>query len=146
MSDAPHWTEPGAYPVAEGIHRIPLPLPNDGLRAVNVYAVESLDRLTLIDGARELRRALEAGVEVVEAFVCEPLLAGVDARAALDLLRARGVATQPTSEAVFAKLAFGERAEPVVEDRYLRGVVDLPPAQHGPQPRHVRRRDRQRDG
>ena len=29
--------------------------------------------LTLVDGARELRRALEAGVEVVEAFVCEPL-------------------------------------------------------------------------
>ena len=30
--------------------------------------------LTLVDGAREVRRALEAGVEVVEAFVCEPLL------------------------------------------------------------------------
>ena len=29
--------------------------------------------LTLVDGARELRRALEADVEVVEAFVCEPL-------------------------------------------------------------------------
>ena len=47
--------------------------------------------LTLIDGARELRRALDGGVEVVEAFVCEPLLAGPDARAALDLLRALGV-------------------------------------------------------
>ena len=45
--------------------------------------------LTLVDGARELRRALDAGVEVVEAFVCEPLLAGPDARAALDRLRAR---------------------------------------------------------
>ena len=45
--------------------------------------------LTLIDGARELRRALDAGVEVVEAFVCEPLLAGPDARAALDRLDGR---------------------------------------------------------
>ena len=54
------------------------------------------------------------GVEVVEAFSCEPLLAGPDARAALDLLRARGVAVQPTSEPVFAKLAFGERAEGLV--------------------------------
>jgi glyoxylase-like metal-dependent hydrolase (beta-lactamase superfamily II) len=47
---ATHWTEPGAWPAAPGVHRIPLPLPNDGLRAVNVYAVESADRLTLIDG------------------------------------------------------------------------------------------------
>jgi glyoxylase-like metal-dependent hydrolase (beta-lactamase superfamily II) len=45
-----HWTEPGAWPAAPGVHRIPLPLPNDGLRAVNVYAVETAERLTLIDG------------------------------------------------------------------------------------------------
>jgi TrmH family RNA methyltransferase len=70
--------------------------------------------LTLIDGSREIRRALDAGVEVVEAFSCEPLLAGADARAALDLLRDRGIAVQPTSEPVFAKLAFGERAEGLV--------------------------------
>jgi TrmH family RNA methyltransferase len=70
--------------------------------------------LTLVDGARELRRGLDAGIEVVEAFSCEPLLAGPDARAALDLLRERGVAIQPTSEPVFAKLAFGERAEGLV--------------------------------
>jgi TrmH family RNA methyltransferase len=70
--------------------------------------------LTLIDGARELRRALDAGVAVVEAFVCEPLLAGPDARAALDGLRERGTPIRATSEAVFAKLAFGERAEGLV--------------------------------
>ena len=70
--------------------------------------------LTLVDGAREVRRALDAGVEVVEAFVCEPLLAGPDARAALDLLGAREITVQSTNEAVFAKLAFGERAEGLV--------------------------------
>ena len=31
------------------MHRIPLPLPNDGLRAVNVYAIESGDDLVLVD-------------------------------------------------------------------------------------------------
>jgi RNA methyltransferase, TrmH family len=67
--------------------------------------------LTLVDGARELRRALDAGVVVVEAFLCEPQLAGPDARAALDRLRERGTTIRPTTEAVFAKLAFGERAE-----------------------------------
>ena len=34
------WTEAGAFPVAPGVHRIPLPLPMDGLRAVNVYVIE----------------------------------------------------------------------------------------------------------
>jgi glyoxylase-like metal-dependent hydrolase (beta-lactamase superfamily II) len=47
--DAPDWTEPGLFTVAPGVHRIPLPLPNDGLRAVNVYAIESGDDLVLID-------------------------------------------------------------------------------------------------
>lgn len=67
--------------------------------------------LTLVDGARELRRALDAGIDVVETFVCEPLLAGPDARAALDTLRAGLTPVRATSEGVFARLAFGERAE-----------------------------------
>lgn len=67
--------------------------------------------LTLIDGARELRRALDAGVHVTEVFVCESLVAGPDARAILDRLRATGMTVRPTSEPVFMKLAFGERAE-----------------------------------
>jgi TrmH family RNA methyltransferase len=70
--------------------------------------------LTLVDGARELRRALDAGVTVVEAFACEPQLAGPDARAALDRLRSGAIPIQATSEAVFAKLAFGQRAEGLV--------------------------------
>jgi glyoxylase-like metal-dependent hydrolase (beta-lactamase superfamily II) len=44
------WTEPGAWPVAPGVHRIPLPLPMDGLRAVNVYVVETDAGLVLVDG------------------------------------------------------------------------------------------------
>jgi len=43
------WTEPGAHPVAPGVHRIPLPLPGDALKAVNVYAIEDGDRLALVD-------------------------------------------------------------------------------------------------
>jgi TrmH family RNA methyltransferase len=69
---------------------------------------------TLVDGARELRRALDAGVEVIEAYVCEPLLAGEDARAALDALQGRHVPVTTTSPAAFAKLAFGDRAEGLV--------------------------------
>jgi glyoxylase-like metal-dependent hydrolase (beta-lactamase superfamily II) len=43
------WTDPGAHRVAAGVHRIPLPLPGDALKAVNVYAVEDGDRLALVD-------------------------------------------------------------------------------------------------
>jgi glyoxylase-like metal-dependent hydrolase (beta-lactamase superfamily II) len=50
MSSNSHaWVEPGAFEVAPGVHRIPLPLPTDGLRAVNVYAIESADGLVLVD-------------------------------------------------------------------------------------------------
>ncbi|NKY60599.1 MBL fold metallo-hydrolase [Nocardia flavorosea] len=44
------WTRPGIYEVGDGIFRIPLSMPNDGLRAVNVYAVISDDELGLVDG------------------------------------------------------------------------------------------------
>lgn len=44
------WANPGAYPVAPGVTRIPLPLPMDGLRAVNVYVTETENGLVLIDG------------------------------------------------------------------------------------------------
>ena len=44
------WTDPGAFPVAPGVTRIPLPLPNDGLRAVNVYVLETPEGLVLVDG------------------------------------------------------------------------------------------------
>ncbi|MFR9731221.1 MBL fold metallo-hydrolase [Saccharopolyspora sp. MS10] len=59
------WIRPGAFEVAPGVHRIPLPMPGDGLRAVNVYAVDDGDGLVLVDAgwARpEAREALEAAL------------------------------------------------------------------------------------
>ncbi len=64
MSDQT-WTEPGTYEVADGVHRIPLPLPMDGLRAVNVYVLETDDGLVLIDGGwaiPEAREVFDAGL------------------------------------------------------------------------------------
>src|ERR1022692_1118267 len=48
-SDRLAWLEEGAHQVVPGIYRIPLPLPFDGLRAVNAYAIESAGGLTMID-------------------------------------------------------------------------------------------------
>lgn len=60
-----HWSEPGAWRVADGVWRIPLPLPMDGLKAVNVYVLETDDGLTLIDGGWAIepsRRLLESSL------------------------------------------------------------------------------------
>jgi TrmH family RNA methyltransferase len=70
--------------------------------------------LTVVDGAREVRRALDAGALIEEAFVCVPLLSGEDARAAFGQLEIRGIPTRTTSTTVFGKLAFGERAEGIL--------------------------------
>ena len=37
------WTEAGAFEVAPGVYRVPLPLPMDALRAVNVYVIEDAE-------------------------------------------------------------------------------------------------------
>lgn len=44
------WATAGPQTIAPGVHRVPLPLPNDGLRAVNVYVLESERGLVLVDG------------------------------------------------------------------------------------------------
>jgi len=72
------------------------------------------ERRILIEGARELLRAIRARVRLVEVFVCEPLCRSEHAREALDLLPGCGAQVLQTSEPVFVKLAFGDRAEGVI--------------------------------
>jgi len=64
------WTESGAYQIVPGVFRIPLPMPGDALRGVNVYLLAQPDGFTLIDGGwaiAEARRALEAGMDLIGA-------------------------------------------------------------------------------
>ena len=66
------WTRPGVFEVAAGVYRIPLPLPQDGLRSVNVYALASDDGLVLIDSGwaiTEARQALDAALAALGAGV-----------------------------------------------------------------------------
>jgi glyoxylase-like metal-dependent hydrolase (beta-lactamase superfamily II) len=63
-----NWTEPGTFEVAPGVYRIPLPLPNDGLRAVNVYALVHGDDLVLIDSGwaiADARSVLDEGLDTL---------------------------------------------------------------------------------
>jgi TrmH family RNA methyltransferase len=70
--------------------------------------------LTVVDGTREVRRSIEGGAVVVEAFVCERLLAGEDARVILDRLATTAATVHLVSEPVFDRVSFGERAEGIV--------------------------------
>ena len=77
--------------------------------------------VTIVDGIRELRRALDARATFVEAFICPRLAVSTEAEVVIDALHDGGVPTTEVSDAVFTRLAFGERAEGVV------GLVRVPP-------------------
>jgi len=68
----------------------------------------------LIDGARELTRAIPAGISIDEAFVCESLCASPESMEALQRLRSSSAEIWEVTVSVFAKLAYGERAEGVL--------------------------------
>ncbi len=74
----------------------------------------------LIDGARELTRAIAAGVELQEVFICPALCTGDEAQQALKALSNTQAEVFSVSEAVFRKLAFGQRAEGLL------GVATIP--------------------
>jgi glyoxylase-like metal-dependent hydrolase (beta-lactamase superfamily II) len=68
--DASDWTQPGVFRVADGVFRIPLPLPNDGLRAVNVYAIVDNGGLTMIDSGWALAESEELLGRAIAALDC----------------------------------------------------------------------------
>lgn len=70
--------------------------------------------LTLVDGARECHRAIEAGVHVETGYVCRSLLRPGDGPAAIALLRERHAEMVELSERAFERLAFGDRADGLV--------------------------------
>jgi RNA methyltransferase, TrmH family len=67
----------------------------------------------IIDGSREIGRAWEAGVPVVEAYVCAADCDQAGSDLAARLVRA-GVSVFEVTRAVFEKLAFGDRSEGLV--------------------------------
>jgi TrmH family RNA methyltransferase len=79
----------------------------------------------LVDGARECRRAVEAGVAVEVAFVCPALARSDDAAAALELLRSGAKPVVEVSERAHDRLAFGNRGDGIVL------VVATPPTDLG---------------
>jgi RNA methyltransferase, TrmH family len=68
----------------------------------------------LIDGAREISRAIAAGVRPVEAFVCKELCVADEARDALSAATAAGAEVFDVAPTVYAKLQFGERDDGII--------------------------------
>ena len=69
--------------------------------------------LTIVDGARELARALAGGARVVEVFADEDRLSG-EGLDVLEAARGAGAAIVPVGGPVIDKLAFGDRSEGLV--------------------------------
>jgi len=68
----------------------------------------------LIDGDREICRALASGIRCLEAFVCDDAIESQRAAAAIESLQSAGVELWFLSRPVFEKLAFGERDDGAV--------------------------------
>ncbi len=71
-------------------------------------------RRMVIDGARELHRAIVAGLPLLEVFVCPELCHSREAQAVLAQLTTLDATVTEVTAAVFQKLAFGDRAEGVL--------------------------------
>jgi TrmH family RNA methyltransferase len=91
----------------------------DAIHLRNARQRERQGRI-IIDGVRELARAAQAGVRMIEIFICEQLLAGDESQSLIKNLEICGGEILPVSEAVFHKLAFGSRAEGML------GVAEMP--------------------
>src|SRR6185369_9223001 len=84
----------------------------------------------IVDGLREIARAVDAGVRVVEVFVCEELIADNDAANTLLARLARAdLAQYDLPLQLLEKLSFGERTEGIVAvaETPRRTLADLRP-------------------
>ncbi|MGD9723862.1 MAG: TrmH family RNA methyltransferase [Pirellulales bacterium] len=88
---------------------------------------------TLIDGAREVARALDAGISLAEVFVCESLCHSADCHALVARLGELSCPVWQVTPPVFERIAYGQRAEGVlavahVPQRSLSGLQLAPGA------------------
>jgi TrmH family RNA methyltransferase len=70
--------------------------------------------LILIDGVREVGRAIEAGVTMVEAWVSLDRIGSSDAQGVVERIRSAGVDVIEAAPGLLGRLAFGDRNEGIV--------------------------------
>ncbi|MFT5522399.1 MAG: TrmH family RNA methyltransferase [Pirellulaceae bacterium] len=86
----------------------------------------------IIDGTREIRRAMDAKVELLEVFCCQSVMQ-VEQHELLNELMSRSVEVLGVTAAVFEKLAFGDRNDGLVAIATTpsRRLEDLPVDSNG---------------
>ena len=67
--------------------------------------------LTIVEGRREIARALEAGVPVKELYICRELL---ESEQIGNIVAPRGKNVYETTKEVFAKISYGDRSDGVL--------------------------------
>lgn len=67
--------------------------------------------LFLIEGYRELRRAVNGGVAIPKLFICEPLFLGVNEKALIDQIKEMGGTILTCTKPVFEKLSYRDRPD-----------------------------------
>jgi RNA methyltransferase, TrmH family len=76
--------------------------------------------LTLLEGYREITRAAEYGMELVECFYCPKMFLGENENAMLDQLEAAGVKLYECTEHVLLKLTYRDRPEGLIATAKIR--------------------------
>lgn len=70
--------------------------------------------LFLIEGYRELLRAVDAGQKIAELFICPELFLGVNENALIDRVRKQGVPIFACTESVFQKCSYRDRPDGLI--------------------------------
>ncbi|NOZ06787.1 MAG: RNA methyltransferase [Chloroflexi bacterium] len=83
----------------------------------------------LIEGARELARALQSGVAIRALYFCPPLIPPADGEQLLEQVRAQKVTPVPVSRAAFERIAYREGSDGLVAvaEQPARSLDDLSP-------------------
>lgn len=126
------WTLPGHETVAPGIHRVPLPLPMDGLHAVNVYVIEDDDGIILVDAGWAL--------EVSEERLQSALMALGYSLKAVRHIFVTHLHRDHYTQAVAIRRKFGTRVSLGVEERpSMQDLMDGSSGMLASQPERLRR-------
>jgi TrmH family RNA methyltransferase len=96
------------------------------LARLRAHRGKTTQDLILVDGPREIDRAISAEVELVEAFYC-PTVLKHEAKAALERCRGRGAKCIEVAQHVLEKISYGDRRDGLVVTaaRPRRRLADL---------------------